>query len=166
MNNVGTNGLYAYMIASKTMPVGFKISQFADDADSIQIHEAQTGTAVLDLNGRIVSYASAVPLTVSLAVIANSAEDQILAVLYNANRAAVTSKLAHDSISVVISFPNGGIRTFVKGRIISGVASSSATAEGRMPGNIYTFAFGDQYSLSTASIVNTVVNAARGAIGI
>lgn len=166
MNNVGTNGLYAYMIASKTMPVGFKISQFADDADSIQIHEAQTGEARLDLNGRIVSYAAAVPLTVTFAVIANSAEDQILAVIYNANRAAVTSKLAHDSINVVINFPNGGIRTLVKGRIISGVASSSAAADGRMPGNIYTFAFGDQYSLSAASIANTVVGALRGAIGV
>lgn len=169
-SNVSTFGLFAYLIASKTMPVGFPIKAFADDTDSVQVHEVQTGNALMDLNGSVLRYASGVPLTVSIGVVPDSTEDTILAVIYNSNRAAKTSKLAQDSITLILNFPNGGVRTFVKGRIISGPASSTATSDGRMNGNVYTFAFCDQYAVTLASALNAAAPLIRstvsGALGL
>lgn len=156
MKQVGTFGLFAYLIASKTMPIGFPIKAFADDADSIQVHEADNGQAVLDLNGKVIRWTVASPISISIAVLPNTAEDDILAVIYNANRVSRTSKSVNDSINLMVNFPNGGIRTFVQGRIISGPSAYTATADGRMVGNIYTFAFGDQYALTVAAVLNTI----------
>lgn len=156
MNQIGTFGLFAYLIASKTMPIGFPIKAFADDADSIQVHEAENGQAILDLNGKVIRWTVANPLVISIAVMPNTVEDDILAVIYNANRVSKTSKSVNDSINLMVKYPNGGIRTFVQGRIVAGPSAYTATAEGRMVGNIYTFAFGDQYALTVAAVLNTI----------
>lgn len=157
-NNISTFGTTAYLSASKTMPIGFLIKAFADDVDSFQVHEAQTGNAIMDVNGYVLRYASGTPLFVSIGVVADSTEDQLLGVIYNANRAAKTSRLAQDSINLILNLANGGVRTFIKGRIISGPASATLTAEGRMSGNVYTFAFADMYTLNAASAVSAVVS--------
>lgn len=157
MNNIGTFGLLGYMVASRTMPIGFPIRAFADDADSIQVHEVANGTVVLDLNGKVIRWTVANPVTVSIAVVPNSPEDEILAVIYNANRVSQTVRPANDSINFVLRFPNGGVRTFTQGRIVGGPSAPTATADARLIGNVYTFAFGDQYSLTIASAINAVV---------
>lgn len=158
MNDVGTNGVMAYLIASNTMPIGFPILKFADDVDSIAVQEAETGAAVLDLNGKVIGWTVASTISVSIGVIAGSTEDDLLNVLYNASRVSQLTKIANDSINLVVRWPNGGIRTFMEGRMQSGPASPTGTAEGRMVGNVYTFVFGDQASLTLASVINTIGN--------
>lgn len=158
MNDVGTSGVMAYLIASKSMPIGFPILKFADDADSIAVHEAETGAAIIDLNGKVIGWTVATPITVSIGVIAGSTEDDLLNVIYNAGRVSQLTKIANDSINMVVRWPNGGIRTFMEGRMQSGPASPTGTADGRMAGNVYTFVFGDQASLTLASVINTLGN--------
>lgn len=165
MQNIGTFGLSAYLIASETAPIGFLINRFADDADSIAVREVETGQAITDLNGKVIRWTVANPLQVSIAVLPNSPDDDVLAVIYNANRVTRVTKAANDSINMVVRFPNGGIRTFVQGRILSGPASMTASADGRMRGNVYTFAFGDQYALTVAAALNQLTTAARGFFG-
>lgn len=158
MNEVGTFGVMAYLIATRTMPIGFPIKAFADDADSIAVHEIEAGGAKIDMNGKLIAWTVANPITVSIGVVPGSTEDDLLSVIYNANRVSKAVKLANDSINMVVRWPNGGIRTFTDGIIQSGPASPTGTADGRMAGNVYTFAFGDQFSLTIASALNAIAS--------
>lgn len=172
MENISTFGISAYILASRTLPVGALINKFADDVDSVGIVEAETGQAIIDLNGIVIRWTVANPLMVTIGVIPESADDQILGVICNANRASQISPSVNDSINLVVRYPNGNIRTFTDGRVISGPSAPSAKAEGRLSSSVYTYAFGDQYTLSIASALNAaasrlgVFDSALGAIGL
>lgn len=170
MHDISTHGLTAYMLASNTLPVGFLLKQFSDEEDSIDIAEAAVGGAILDLNGRVISWSSANVVTVRISLVPESLDDSLMGVIYNANRASSLVAPASDIINLVVRYPNGNIRTFTEGRIISGPGGPTAKAEGRLASNTYTFAFGDQYTMSIASAVSTaarlLTGQARGLLGI
>ncbi|MND99921.1 hypothetical protein D3C81_527780 [compost metagenome] len=156
MENISTFGLSGYLIATRTLPIGILINRWADDVDSIAVTEATTGEAVLDLNGSVISWTVATPLTVALSVIPNTIDDDMLSIIYNSNRVSKTSPPVGDSINLVLRYPNGGVRVFTTGRVVSGPSSPTARAEGRMASNTYTYAFGDQYSLTPAAALNAI----------
>ena len=156
MEDISTFGLTAYLIATKTMPVGVLLNRWADDADSVTVTEAEAGQAVLDLNGVVIRWTVATPLTVSLGVIPNTTDDDILSVIYNSNRVSNVSGAVGDSINLVLRYPNGGVRVFTSGRVLSGPSAPTAKADGRMASNVYTYAFGDQYLLTPAAALNAV----------
>lgn len=160
MENISTFGLSAYLTATRTLPVGFLLKSWADDVDSVQVTEAETGQSKLDLNGTVISWTVATPLTVALSVIPNSADDDILSVIYSANRVSKTTPPVGDMVNLVLRYPNGGVRVFTAGRVISGPSAPTARAEGRMSSNTYTYAFGDQYSLTPAAALNALASRA------
>lgn len=161
MNNVSTFGLTVYLRATISLPTGYLLKSWPDDADSLQVHEATSGQAQLDLNGKIVRWTDAQPLTVSLAAIPDSDEDQTLSVVFNASRATAFGGSVGDIITLVIRYPNNSVRTLTNGRMLSGPTAPSATAAGRMPANVYTIAFGDQFSLTPASVLSRAASIFR-----
>ncbi len=162
MHDISTRGLSAYLLASETMPVGMLLNQFADEDDSIDITEASIGGARLDLNGKVISWTSANVVTVRISLIPEGVDDSLLGVIYNANRVSSITKSAADIINLVVRYPNGNVRTFTNGRMISGPGGPTAKAEGRLATNTYTIAFGDQYTLSVASALNTALKLLAG----
>lgn len=157
MENISTYGLKAYIRASNSLPVGWMVNSFADDAPSIAVQEQAVGQAVMDLNGKIFRWTEAVPIMLSISLIPDSTDDQTVSLIYHANRAVSTP--SGDSVTLVVYYPTGAVRTFTNGRIISGPAAPTAQADGRLTSQTYTFAFEDQYTLSVISALSAGLRA-------
>lgn len=87
MNDVSATGLALVVQASKTFPSGIFITQFADDADPLDLPAVDIAQTGMDINGNLVSWSTPTPQTVTINVLAGSEEDQNLAILLEANTA-------------------------------------------------------------------------------
>jgi hypothetical protein len=160
MENIGTYGLKAYIKGTNSLPIGWMLTQFADDVPAIAVQEAASGQAVIDLNGKIFRWSEAVPIMLSIGLVPDSTDDQTTSLIYQANRAISTPN--GDSITLIVYYPTGAIRTFTNGRMVSGPSAPSAQPDGRLSSQVYTFAFEDQYTLSVASVLSAGLKAIGG----
>ena len=74
------------IIASSTFPVGFVVTQFADDSDPFDIPSLQIGDSAMGLNGDLLTWSKANPIKVTLNVVPLGDDDINLAILLEANR--------------------------------------------------------------------------------
>lgn len=143
MSDVSAIGLSISFKASKTFPSGFVLSQFADDADPVDLPAAVLAELGMDINGNLVSWSAPAPQSVTVNVLPGSDEDQNLQVVLQANRAAKGRTPARDVITMVINYGDGSTTTCREGIILGGPAAKSASSAGRMKSHEYQFAFQD-----------------------
>ena len=143
MNDVSATGLALVVQASKTFPSGIFITQFADDADPLDLPAVDIAQTGMDINGNLVSWSTPTPQTVTINVLAGSEEDQNLAILLDANTAKRGRRAAGDNITMVASYGNGSTTTARNGRITNGSRGSSVAGAGRLKSKQYTFVFQD-----------------------
>ena len=143
MNDVSATGLALVVQASKTFPSGIFITQFADDADPLDLPAVDIAQTGMDINGNLVSWSTPTPQTVTINVLAGSEEDQNLAILLDANTAKRGRRAAGDNITMVASYGNGSTTTARNGRITNGSRGSSVAGAGRLKSKQYIFVFQD-----------------------
>src|ERR1035437_7252917 len=97
-------GLVITFIASNTFPTGLPRTQFADDADPVMINDVKIADTAIGLNGDLLAWSKAVPLPMTVSVIAGSADDVNLQILANANRAGQGKNGANDVISATLVY--------------------------------------------------------------
>ena len=134
-------GLQLRVIASKTFPAGFSVTQFADDADPLDLPELTIGETAMGLNGDLINWGKANPISVSVSVIPGQDDDLNLAILHEANRIGRGKKGARDIITLVGVYPDGKVITLSGGKLISGPPASSVASAGRMKSKTYNFQF-------------------------
>lgn len=134
-------GLSVRVIASKTFPAGFTITEFPDDIDPFDLPALQINDAAMGLNGDLIYWSKANPLAFTLGVIPKSEGDKNMAVLFEANRPARGKRPAKDIISVVGVYPDGSVITLSKGIIFDGLPGNSVAGSGRMKSKPYNFRF-------------------------
>lgn len=127
--------------ASNTFPSGFTVTEFADDADPVDVPSQQIADKAMGLNGHLVSWAKANPIMATLNVIPDSEDDRNLAVLAEANRVGRGKSSAQDIITMTIVYPDGGTRTLSNGIITDAPLSTSVASAGRRKSKAYAFAF-------------------------
>jgi len=144
MTDISGNGVKILIAASKTFPVGFPVTQLADDNDPLDFADLSLSETAMGVNGDMVSYTVTNPLEFTLSVIPNGVDDAALSVLHEANRASKNKQSAKDSITITIVYPN--LRTVVLrgGSIISGSAAPSISSNGRIKTKTYNFHFEDK----------------------
>lgn len=143
MNDVSATGLALVVQASKTFPSGIFITQFADDADPLDLPAVDVAQTGMDINGNLVSWSTPTPQTVTINVLAGSEEDQNLAILLEANTAKKGRRHAGDIITMVASYGDGSTTTARNGKITNGSRGNSAASAGRLKSKQYTFVFQD-----------------------
>lgn len=141
MQNVSGYGSRIILRASSTFPQGITITQFADDADPFDLPEIQIADTAMGLNGDLVVWNSPTPITATLNVIPGSGDDDNLAALYEANRAARGKRPAQDVITLTQVLPNGRSVTLTQGVITNGRPGQSTASSGRLKSKAYAFAF-------------------------
>lgn len=141
MKDISGFGTRIRIIASNTFPVGFDVTQFADDADSLDVPQQQIADKAMGVNGDLVVWARANPLLVTINVIPNSDDDRNLAVLLEANRVAKGKQSARDVITLVAAYPDGSTQTWSQGAITDGTPGLALASSGRMKSKPYLFAF-------------------------
>lgn len=141
MNDISVFGLRVQLQASETFPSGITITQFADDADPFDTPSIQIRDKAMGVNGDLIMWSKATPITLSLSVVPNSDDDRNLAVLLEANRVGKGKQGARDVVSVTAVYPDGRTVSFVQGSITDGAPANSPSSAGRFKSKTYMFAF-------------------------
>jgi len=141
MQDIAGFGLQVRVIASKTFPAGFTVTAFADDADPFDLPTLQINDAAMGLNGDMVTWSTANPIPLAIAVIPKSDDDKNLAVVFEANRAARGKKPAKDVITIVGIYPDGSTITLSPGIVYDGLPGNAVASAGRLKSKVYNFRF-------------------------
>lgn len=142
-NDVSGFGIRVRLVATATFPAGITLSQFADDADPIDLPSMQIADKAMGVNGDMVQWSKANPILATLNVIPNSDDDHNLAVLLNANRPARGKFPARDEITLTVMYPDGRTTSLVRGITTDGMPAMSVASAGRFKSKSYAFAFED-----------------------
>lgn len=134
-------GTVLTITASGTFPVGLPLTQFSDDADSIDFPNLVIAEAQMGVNGDLITYSKANPIPMTINIIPNSLDDISLNILFQANRPGKGKSNAQDVINAVIIYPNLRIVTLTNGRIISGIPGLGIANSGRLKTRSYSFTF-------------------------
>lgn len=141
INDISGFGLQANLVASNTFPQGIILTQFADDADPLDIESIQLADKAMGLNGDMVRWSKATPIPVTLNMIAGSEDDRNLAILAEANRVGQGKQSAQDELTLTIIYPNGVQITLDGGLITDAMSGSGVASAGRLKTKPYKFAF-------------------------
>lgn len=133
------------ILALPTYPVPVPITQFADDVDPFDIPELQIAEVAMGNNGDMLSWSTAKVIEITLGVIPDSIDDEILSVLLENNRVG-QGKLftTRDIITLTCLYPNGRFINLPGGKITKGMPGTSWASAGRFKSKTYTFAFGNK----------------------
>lgn len=134
-------GTVLTLVATSTFPVGFPITQFSDDADSLDFPNLVIAEANMGVNGDLISYSKASPIKMTINIIPNSLDDISLNILFQANRPGKGKSNRRDVITAVIIYPNLRIATLTNGRMLEGIPGLGVANSGRMKTRSYSFAF-------------------------
>lgn len=141
MQDISGFGARVRVVASKTFPSGFDLTQFADDTDPFDSGSVQIRDKAMGMNGDLITWSKAAPVPVSLAVVPGSEDDRNLAALYAANRVGKGKSSAADVVTITVVYPNGRTKTFQNGALTDGPAAVGIASAGRMKTSTYQFAF-------------------------
>lgn len=141
MADISAFGIRVRIIASNTFPAGFDVTQFADDADSLDVPQQQIADKAMGVNGDLITWSKANPLLLTLNIIPNSEDDRNLSVLLESNRVAKGKFGSRDVITLVAAYPDGSTQTWSQGAITDGTPGLALASSGRMKTKAYMFAF-------------------------
>lgn len=141
MNNISGFGLQIQVVASVTFPSGFTLSQFADDGDPFDLPSLQIADKAMGLNGDLITWSKANPVTVTVNVIPGSEDDINLGILYDANRVGRGKVPARDVITMTSIYPDASVITLTPGTITDGMPGNGVSSAGRLKTKAYSFAF-------------------------
>ena len=141
MQDISAFGIRVRLVASNTFPAGIDITQFADDGDSLDIPTQQIADEAMGVNGDLIVWSKANPLTVTINIIPGSDDDRNLSVLLEANRVARGKRGARDVITLTAIYPDETTQTWSLGRITDGIPGKALASSGRMKTKPYMFAF-------------------------
>ncbi len=144
-------GLRVNVRANRTFPQGYIVTQFADDTDPMDQPAMQIADKAMGLNGDLIVWSKPAAIVISLAVIAGSDDDLNLSVLFEANRVAKGKRsAARDVITLNVMYADGNSETFTQGAMTDGIPGNPVASSGRKKTKVYTFAFENKVSATSA----------------
>lgn len=141
MTDISGFGLQINVKASTTFPTGFVVSQFADDADPFDLPDMTIAESAMGMNGDLVTWNTANPITINLSVVPGSEDDKNLATLFEANRVGKGKQSAKDVITMTAVYADGKTLTLSQGVITNGNPGDSIASAGRKKSKTYGFVF-------------------------
>lgn len=141
MEDISGIGITVTIFASKTYPAGLTISQFADDADPLDLPDIEILSEGMNVNGELVTWLTPKPLTVDINVIPNTEDAKNLDILFDANRPAYKKVAVRDVITFVVNYPDGKKKVLNNGRPKTYAPASGIASAGRYKSRHYQFVF-------------------------
>lgn len=141
MQDISGFGVRIIVRASVTFPQGISLTQFADDADPFDTPSQQIMDKAMGLNGDLVVWSKANPITPTLNVIPNTEDDRNLQVLAEANRVGRGKTSARDIITMTVIYPDGRSLTLNQGKITDAILTQPIASAGRLKTKPFAFAF-------------------------
>jgi hypothetical protein len=141
MQDISGYGIKVTLRASTTLPAPVTFTQFADDADPVDIPSQQIADKAMGTNGDMVSWGKANPILMTMNLIPGTDDDKTMAVVAEANRPARGKRPARDVITAVITYPDGSVVTLTNGKLTDAPLASGVASTGRQKSKAYQFAF-------------------------
>lgn len=141
MLNISGVGTSVMIIALQSFPMGFNITQFADEEDPISVEPVEPVGYEMLYDGGMVSYDKASPVVVSIAVPPNTDDDINLKVLLQSRKGGLRLLPISDITTMIISYPDNDRVVLTNGTILSGPLADSIASSGRKKSNVYKFVF-------------------------
>ena len=141
MQDVSGTGIKVKIIALPTFPVGIDVSAFADDADPLDTPELQIAEWGMGVNGDMVIWRAPKPIEITLNVIPNTEEDLNLAILFDSNRVAKNKISTKDNVTMIVSYPDGTVKTLANGAIVQAMPMNSIASNAKTKSKPYKFVF-------------------------
>jgi len=156
MADISGYGFRLNLVASSTFPAGIDITQAADDADPFDIPSIQIADKAKGVNGDLITWATANPIDITIAVIPGSIDDRNLSALAQANNPAAGGELQNDEITLACIYPDNSTVSGLRGAITDFTPGKSISSAGRQKTNTYVFAF--EQIQETQSIPSSVIS--------
>lgn len=141
MGDISGFGTEVLLVAKSTFPVGFNITQFADDTDPVAWEQVQLGDYAMGLNGDLITWSTAQGLKATISVIPNSDDDRNLSILAEANRVGKGKRAVLDEITLTQTLPGQLPSIFTGGKMIEAPPATSVQSAGRRQTKTYAFVF-------------------------
>ena len=144
MQDVSAVGLSIRLLASVTYPIGTDITAFPEEGengpdDNHQIVDNTTG-----VNGELITWDVINGIPYTLLVIPNTPDDDKLDFLFEANRASKNKRSKKDVITLVVTNPVTGVtKTYLNGKVKTGIPGYRYGNDGRIRNKTYGFVFED-----------------------
>lgn len=164
MQDLSGFGLGITILALQSFPMGYSLSQFADDINPLEIEEIEPVGFDMLYDGSLFAFDKAAPVKLTIGLIAGTADDINCKVLLQARKASSGIVPLPDITSAVITYGNGGRLLLSNGTILKGPLGDTIEASGRTKGNQYTFVFGSFNGAQSA--IEVVSSIAQTAIGL
>lgn len=165
MIDVSGFGTGIAIVALQSFPMGFTLSQFADDQDPLTSKEVEPVGYEILYDGSVFAFDKGAPIEVVVSVISGSDDDINLKVLLQAKKSATSIIPLPDSTTMVITYPDGGRIILTNGSIFRGPLVDSVLQTGRRKSNSYTFVFGSYMGAqSTTEVLSSIASAALSII--
>ena len=166
MERIDGFGLGVTIIALQSFPMGFALSQFADDVLPLEIEEVEPVGFDMLYDGSLFAFDKAAPIKVAVSVIPGTSDDINLKILLASRKAASSIIPLPDVTSMVITYGDGGRVLLSNGTILRGPLGDTITTGGRKKGNQYTFVFGSYNGAQSAKqVVAGIAQAAISLLG-
>ncbi len=162
MIDISTAGSGITIFSLTSFPMGFRLSSFADDADSLSVEQTEVSGFEKLYDGNIFAFDKTSPIMLTVGVIPNTEDDINLKILLQKRKSNPTFLSLPDTITMVISYADGGRNVLSNGVMVSGSIADSMQSGGRKKSNSYSFAFGsfDGFQSFRQFIGNVAQNAA------
>lgn len=164
MLDISGSGTNITLVALQSFPLGFRLTQFADDLDPLIAEEIETTGFEMLYDGSLFAFDKAAPIKLTVNVVAGGADDINLKILLQTRKSNISILPFPDVTSMVISYPDGGRVILSNGTILTGPLIDNVLSPGRKKGNTFTFAFGSFAGAQNA--LELVAGVAQAAIGL
>lgn len=164
MINISGFGLKATVVALQTFPMGFTLSQFADEADPIAFERMEPVGFEMLFDGELFAFDKSAPVIVHVSVLPQTEDDINLKMLLASKKGGVKWATFSDITTMVVTYPDGGKVVLSNGTITAGPPGDTVKQTGRKGCNTYSFAFGTSAGLQSAT--ETAVTVAQNLLSL
>lgn len=141
MENISGFQLRVGIRASVTFPNSLILTQFADDADPLDLPSQTLAETAMGLNGELITWSKPNPILATVNVIPNSEDDINLTILAEANRVGRGKRGSRDVINMTIKYPDNSVVMLSQGVIVAAIIGIPVASAGRFKSKPYQFAF-------------------------
>lgn len=164
--NISAQGISCTVVSTVTFPYGFSIKEdFPDDVDPITIGNQTVRSSKMLVDGSLYTYITAKPIEVTISVLPGTKSDTNLGVILSASKVQQQLIPLPDSLSLVISYPDGVTATLIMGSMVSGPPARGVSRDGRIKTNQYQMVFQDSVTIGN-SVVGSIASIASAAMKI
>jgi hypothetical protein len=139
--DISAMGIKATLRAVPSYPVGFTMTQFADDGDSLNVPDMTIMSHAMGVNGDMVVWRTAVPCQVDINLIPGTDDCNNMENLFKLNLTQKNKVSSKDLITLTIEHPNGKVDVLTNGYIIAGKPIQDYSANGRAKTRTFRLVF-------------------------